>query len=251
MPMTMTQKILAAHAGLSEVTQGIDLMMVRELTGGAYFGTHTTAPENGILTAHDDMVYSEPEIERVARTAFEIARLRRRQVTSVDKANVLDTSRLWRKTVRRIAAEYPDVTCTDLLVDNAAMQLVRDPSQFDVLLTENLFGDILSDEASMITGSIGMMASASLGSGARGMYEPIHGSAPDIAGKDTANPIGAILSAALMLRCSFGLSEEAADIESAVDQVLNAGFRTADIAGADSNPVGCRAMGDEILKQIG
>lgn len=231
--------------------KGIDLMMVRELTGGAYFGAHVTAEENGELTAHDDMTYSAREIRRIARTAFDIARKRNSRVISVDKANVLDTSRLWRKVVHEVAEEFPDVACSDLLVDNAAMQLVRDPSQFDVIVTENLFGDILSDEASMITGSIGMMASASLGEGSRGMYEPIHGSAPDIAGKDIANPIGTILSAAMMLRYSFDLPEEAGCIESAVDRVLDAGYRTADIFEEGCIRVGCREMGGKILEQIG
>ena len=235
-----------------EITEkGIDLMMVRELTGGAYFGAHVTSEENGELVAHDDMNYSVHEIRRIARTAFDIARKRNSRVISVDKANVLDTSRLWRKIVHEVAAEYPDVTCTDMLVDNTAMQLVRNPSQFDVIVTENLFGDILSDEASMITGSIGMMASASLGEGTRGMYEPIHGSAPDIAGQNIANPIGTILSAAMMLRYSFDLPEEASCIESAVDRVLNAGIRTGDIWSEGTAKVTCSGMGDAILAQIG
>ena len=235
-----------------EITEkGIDLMMVRELTGGAYFGAHVTSEENGELVAHDDMNYSVHEIRRIARTAFDIARKRDSRVISVDKANVLDTSRLWRKIVHEVAAEYPDVTCTDMLVDNTAMQLVRNPSQFDVIVTENLFGDILSDEASMITGSIGMMASASLGEGTRGMYEPIHGSAPDIAGQNIANPIGTILSAAMMLRYSFDLPEEASCIESAVDRVLNAGIRTGDIWSEGTAKVTCSGMGDAILAQIG
>ena len=234
-----------------EITrQGIDLMMVRELIGGAYFGEHRTGEENGELTAHDDMVYAEHEIERIARTAFEIARKRSSRLISVDKANVLDTSRLWRKVVHRVAADYPDVACTDMLVDNTAMQLVKNPSQFDVIVTENLFGDILSDEASMITGSIGLMASASLGEGTRGMYEPIHGSAPDIAGTDRANPIGTILSAAMMLRYSFGMSAEADCIEQAVSAVLDEGFRTADCMSEGCTLLGCRAMGEAICKKI-
>lgn len=251
-PARLFHQLSEASPLKSEITEkGIDLMMVRELTGGAYFGAHVTSEENGELVAHDDMNYSVHEIRRIARTAFDIARKRDSRVISVDKANVLDTSRLWRKIVHEVAAEYPDVTCTDMLVDNTAMQLVRNPSQFDVIVTENLFGDILSDEASMITGSIGMMASASLGEGTRGMYEPIHGSAPDIAGQNIANPIGTILSAAMMLRYSFDLPEEASCIESAVDRVLNAGIRTGDIWSEGTAKVTCSGMGDAILAQIG
>lgn len=251
-PARLFHQLSEASPLKPEITEkGIDLMMVRELTGGAYFGAHVTSEENGELVAHDDMNYSVHEIRRIARTAFDIARKRDSRVISVDKANVLDTSRLWRKIVHEVAAEYPDVTCTDMLVDNTAMQLVRNPSQFDVIVTENLFGDILSDEASMITGSIGMMASASLGEGTRGMYEPIHGSAPDIAGQNIANPIGTILSAAMMLRYSFDLPEEASCIESAVDQVLNAGIRTGDIWSEGTAKVTCSGMGDAILAQIG
>lgn len=251
-PARLFHQLSEASPLKPEITEkGIDLMMVRELTGGAYFGAHVTSEENGELVAHDDMNYSVHEIRRIARTAFDIARKRDSQVISVDKANVLDTSRLWRKIVHEVAAEYPDVTCTDMLVDNTAMQLVRNPSQFDVIVTENLFGDILSDEASMITGSIGMMASASLGEGTRGMYEPIHGSAPDIAGQNIANPIGTILSAAMMLRYSFDLPEEASCIESAVDRVLNAGIRTGDIWSEGTAKVTCSGMGDAILAQIG
>ena len=208
---------------------GLDIVVVRELTGGIYFGEKGHRDTDLGPAAYDIEQYAEGEVRRIAKVAFDMAMKRSKHVTSVDKANVLDTSRLWRKVVHEVAEEYPDVTCSDLLVDNAAMQLVRDPSQFDVIVTENLFGDILSDEASMITGSIGMMASASLGEGTRGMYEPIHGSAPDIAGKDIANPIGTILSAAMMLRYSLDLPEEAGCIESAVDRVLDAGYRTADI----------------------
>ena len=251
-PARLFHQLSEASPLKPEITEkGIDLMMVRELTGGAYFGAHVTSEENGELVAHDDMNYSVHEIRRIARTAFDIARKRDSRVISVDKANVLDTSRLWRKIVHEVAAEYPDVTCTDMLVDNTAMQLVRNPSQFDVIVTENLFGDILSDEASMITGSIGMMASASLGEGIRGMYEPIHGSAPDIAGQNIANPIGTILSAAMMLRYSFDLPEEASCIESAVDRVLNAGIRTGDIWSEGTAKVTCSDMGDAILAQIG
>ena len=251
-PARLFHQLSEASPLKPEITEkGIDLMMVRELTGGAYFGAHVTSEENGELVAHDDMNYSVHEIRRIARTAFDIARKRDSRVISVDKANVLDTSRLWRKIVHEVAAEYPDVTCTDMLVDNTAMQLVRNPSQFDVIVTENLFGDILSDEASMITGSIGMMTSASLGEGTRGMYEPIHGSAPDIAGQNIANPIGTILSAAMMLRYSFDLPEEASCIESAVDRVLNAGIRTEDIWSEGTAKVTCSGMGDAILTQIG
>lgn len=251
-PARLFHQLSEASPLKPEITEkGIDLMMVRELTGGAYFGAHVTSEENGELVAHDDMNYSVHEIRRIARTAFDIARKRDSRVISVDKANVLDTSRLWRKIVHEVAAEYPDVTCTDMLVDNTAMQLVRNPSQFDVIVTENLFGDILSDEASMITGSIGMMASASLGEGTRGMYEPIHGSAPDIAGQNIANPIGTILSAAMMLRYSFDLPEEASCIESAVERVLNAGIRTGDIWSEGTAKVTCSGMGDAILAQIG
>ena len=251
-PARLFHQLSEASPLKPEITEkGIDLMMVRELTGGAYFGAHVTSEENGELVAHDDMNYSVHEIRRIARTAFDIARKRDSRVISVDKANVLDTSRLWRKIVHEVAAEYPDVTCTDMLVDNTAMQLVRNPAQFDVIVTESLFGDILSDEASMITGSIGMMASASLGEGTRGMYEPIHGSAPDIAGQNIANPIGTILSAAMMLRYSFDLPEEASCIESAVDRVLNAGIRTGDIWSEGTAKVTCSGMGDAILAQIG
>ncbi|MBR6789888.1 MAG: 3-isopropylmalate dehydrogenase [Oscillospiraceae bacterium] len=232
------------------VARGIDLMMVRELISGAYFGEHKTVEENGELRAHDDMTYSEHEIRRIAHTAFQTARKRDSRVISVDKANVLDSSRLWRKVVHEVAAEYPDVACTDMLVDNTAMQLVKNPSQFDVVVTENLFGDILSDESSMITGSIGMMASASLGDGTRGMYEPIHGSAPDIAGQNLANPIGTILSAAMMLRYSFDMTVEADVIEAAVNTVLDEGYRTGDIMSEGMKKVSCSEMGSLIADKI-
>ena len=231
--------------------KGIDLMMVRELTGGAYFGKRDKyQTEDRGLECTDLMAYSEKEIERVGRRAFELARLRRKKVSSVDKANVLETSRLWRSVMHRLAEEYSDVQYEDVLVDNAAMQLVKNPSQFDVIVTENLFGDILSDEASMITGSIGMMASASLGDGTRGMYEPIHGSAPDIAGRDLANPIGTILSAAMMLRYSFDMDKEADCIEQAVNAVLDAGYRTADCMSEGCTQLSCSAMGEKIREQI-
>ncbi len=211
------------------VERGIDFIIVRELTGGVYFGEHKTETQNGIRYASDLLIYSEKEIERICRIGFETAKRRRKKLCSVEKSNVLDSSRLWKKVVHEIAEEYPDIELTDMLVDNCAMQIVKDPSQFDVIVTENMFGDILSDEASMITGSIGMIPSSSLGNGTNGVYEPIHGSAPDIAGMDIANPIGTILSAAMMLKYSFGLEEEAECIEKAVSDYLDAGYRTADI----------------------
>lgn len=241
----------------SIVEQGIDLMMVRELIGGVYFGDKRTVTlENGEKKATDEMVYTEHEIERVARVAFDTARKRRKKVTSIDKANVLDTSRLWRSVVSRVAADYPDVEYSDMLVDNTAMQLVKNPSQFDVVVTENMFGDILSDEASMITGSIGMIPSASLGdtvtsSGSRlGMYEPIHGSAPDIAGQNLANPIGTILSAAMMLKYSFGMADESDAIERAVNEVLEEGFRTGDCMSEGMTRLTCSEMGDRIAAMV-
>lgn len=231
------------------VRSGLDLLVVRELTGGIYFGEHKRGMDG--LSARDVMLYSVSEIERIARTAFEAARKRRRMVTSVDKANVLETSKLWRETVTRLhAAEYADVTLDHMYVDNAAMQLVRAPCQFDVILTENMFGDILSDEASQVVGSIGMLPSASLRADGFGLYEPIHGSAPDIAGKDVANPLATILSAAMMLRHSFGLVAEAEAIENAVRAVLAAGVRTADIASPGAPPVGTRAMGDAVCDAL-
>ncbi|MCF2661011.1 3-isopropylmalate dehydrogenase [Pseudoflavonifractor phocaeensis] len=231
--------------------RGIDLMIVRELTGGIYFGKreHYQTEDRGEEAA-DRMAYSELEIERIGRRAFELARLRNKKVASVDKANVLETSRLWRKVMHRLAEEYSDVAYEDVLVDNAAMQLVRDPGQFDVVVTENMFGDILSDEASMITGSIGLLPSASIGDTAPGLYEPIHGSAPDIAGQDKANPIATILSVAMMFRYSFNLPQEAAAIENAVDAVLNEGWRTADIAAPGEPAVGTVKMGELIRAKI-
>jgi len=230
--------------------KGIDFVVVRELIGGVYFGEHTTAEENGEKKAVDIMSYTEHEVRRVARVAFDMARKRRKRVTSIDKANVLDTSRLWRKTVEEVAKEYPDVELLHMYVDNAAMQIVRDPSQFDVIVTENLFGDILSDEASQITGSIGMIPSSSMGEGTRGLYEPIHGSAPDIAGQDKANPIGTILAAAMMLRYSFDMAAEADAVEAAVDRTLKAGFRCGDIMNEGCKLLGCKAMGAEIRSRI-
>ena len=230
--------------------KGIDFIVVRELIGGVYFGQHSTEDVDGEKKATDIMSYSEHEIRRVAHVAFQTARKRRGRVTSIDKANVLDTSRLWRKTVTEVAKEYPDVELLHMYVDNAAMQIVRDPSQFDVIVTENLFGDILSDEASQITGSIGMIPSSSMGEGTRGLYEPIHGSAPDIAGQDKANPIGTILAGAMMLRYSFDMAAEADAIEKAVDETLKAGIRCGDIMQPSCKLVGCKEMGAEIRSRI-
>ena len=228
---------------------GFDILIVRELTGGIYFGDRGYRQGKYGEEAYDTECYSRLEIERIARAAFDAAMVRRKNVISIDKANVLESSRLWRKVVHEVAEEYPEVTCTDMLVDNAAMQLVKNPSQFDVIVTSNMFGDILSDEASQITGSIGMLASASLGATKRGLYEPIHGSAPDIANRNMANPIATVLSAAMMLRYAFGLEEEACNIERAVDEVLEAGIRTADIAHG-VNAIGTKEMTAEILKRL-
>lgn len=226
------------------------MVIMRELTGGLYFGDRYTKEVDGVMTAVDTLTYNENEIRRIAVKAFEIAMKRRKQVISVDKANVLDSSRLWRKVVEEVAKDYPEVTVTHMLVDNCAMQLVMNPGQFDVVLTENMFGDILSDEASMITGSIGMLSSASLNEGTFGMYEPSHGSAPDIAGKDIANPIATILSAAMMLRYSFDLDKEAAAVEAAVEEILKEGFRTADIMAKGCKQVGTVQMGTLIADKI-
>lgn len=235
----------------SIVSGGFDILIVRELTGGIYFGERGYREGRYGQEAYDTEAYSVTEIERIGRAAFEAAMKRGKRLCSVDKANVLESSRLWRKTMHELAEEYPEVEYRDMFVDNAAMQLVRDPKQFDVIVTSNMFGDILSDEASQITGSIGMLASASLGASKRGLYEPIHGSAPDIAGKNMANPIATILSGAMMLRYSFGLSEEADAIEAAVDRVLDEGYRTADIMGDDKGePLTCTEMTEIILKNI-
>lgn len=230
--------------------RGFDMMIMRELTGGLYFGERKTVEENGVLKAIDTLSYDENEIRRIAIKGFDIAMKRRKKVTSVDKANVLDSSRLWRKVVEEVAKEYPEVTLEHMLVDNCAMQLVKDPAQFDVILTENMFGDILSDEASMVTGSIGMLASASLNDSRFGLYEPSHGSAPDIAGMDIANPIATILSASMMLRYSFDLDREADAIEAAVKQVLQGGYRTGDIMSEGCTKVGCTQMGDLLAERI-
>ena len=232
------------------IGDGFDMINVRELTGGLYFGARKTTEENGVRTAVDTLSYNENEIRRIAIKAFEIARKRRNKVTSVDKANVLDSSRLWRSVVEDVAKDYPDVTLEHMLVDNCAMQLVRDPKQFDVILTENMFGDILSDEASMVTGSIGMLSSASLNETKLGLYEPSHGSAPDIAGQNKANPIATILSAAMMLRYSLDLDKEADAVETAVQKVLTAGYRTGDIMSEGCKLVGTKEMGDLIADAI-
>ena len=232
------------------IGDGFDMIIVRELTGGLYFGARKTTEENGVRTAVDTLSYNENEIRRIAIKAFEIARKRRNKVTSVDKANVLDSSRLWRSVVEDVSKDYPDVTLEHMLVDNCAMQLVRDPKQFDVILTENMFGDILSDEASMVTGSIGMLSSASLNETKLGLYEPSHGSAPDIAGQNKANPIATILSAAMMLRYSLDLDKEADAVETAVQKVLTEGYRTGDIMSDGCKLVGTREMGDLIADAI-
>ncbi len=232
------------------ISDGFDMMIMRELTGGLYFGERKTESIDGVMTAVDTLTYNENEIRRIAKRGFDIAMKRRGKVTSVDKANVLDSSRLWRKVVEEVAKDYPEVTLEHMLVDNCAMQLVKDPAQFDVILTENMFGDILSDEASMVTGSIGMLSSASLNDTKFGLYEPSHGSAPDIAGQDKANPIATILSAAMMLRFTFDLDKEADAMEAAVQQVLKDGFRTGDIMSEGCTLVGTVQMGDLIAERI-
>jgi 3-isopropylmalate dehydrogenase len=238
------------------IGDGFDMMIMRELTGGLYFGNRVTEERDGVMTAEDTLTYNENEIRRIAKRGFDIAMKRRKKVTSVDKANVLDSSRLWRKIVEEVAKDYPEVTLEHMLVDNCAMQLVKDPRQFDVILTENMFGDILSDEASMVTGSIGMLSSASLNDTKFGLYEPSGGSAPDIAGKGIANPIATILSAAMMLRYSFDLDQEADAVEEAVKQVLKEGFRTIDIMPQEEakkafvTQVGTVSMGDLIAERI-
>jgi len=250
-PAVLYKELAGACPLKEEISaKGFDMMIMRELTGGLYFGTHETVEVNGIRKATDILNYDENEIRRIAIKAFESAMKRGKKVTSVDKANVLDSSRLWRKVVEEVAKDYPEVTLEHMLVDNCAMQLVKNPAQFDVILTENMFGDILSDEASMVTGSIGMLASASLNDTKFGLYEPSHGSAPDIAGKDIANPIATILSASMMLRYSFDLDKEADSIETAVMQVLKDGFRTGDIMSEGCKQVGCKAMGDLIAERI-
>ena len=233
------------------IGNGFDMVIMRELTGGLYFGDRYTREVDGVMTAVDTLTYNEKEIRRIAVKAFDIAMKRRKKVTSVDKANVLDSSRLWRKVVEEVAGDYPEVELSHMLVDNCAMQLVMNPGQFDVILTENMFGDILSDEASMITGSIGMLSSASMNESKFGLYEPSHGSAPDIAGKDMANPIATILSAAMLLRYSFDMDREADAVEKAVQAVLTEGYRTGDIMSEGCTRVGTCKMGDLIAERIG
>jgi 3-isopropylmalate dehydrogenase len=235
-----------------EIIEDVDIMVIRELTGGLYFGTPKGVEKlpDGTERGINTMIYTTSEIERIAKVAFDVARKRRKKVTSVDKANVLETTELWRRVVTRVHKDYQDVELNHMYVDNCAMQLVRNPKQFDVIVTENTFGDILSDEAAMLTGSIGMLPSASLG-GKVGMYEPIHGSAPDIAGQDKANPIATILSVAMMLRFSFDLTKEADDIERAVEGVLNKGYRTADIYQSGKKLTGCKEMGEVVVNELG
>ena len=250
-PAVLYDELKGACPLKEEITEGgFDIMIMRELTGGLYFGNRKTEEIDGVMTACDELTYNENEIRRIAKRAFEIAMKRRKKVISVDKANVLDSSRLWRKIVEEVAKEYPEVALEHMLVDNCAMQLVKDPKQFDVILTENMFGDILSDEASMVTGSIGMLASASLNDTKFGLYEPSGGSAPDIAGKGIANPIATILSAAMMLRFSFDLDKEADAIEKAVSQVLKDGYRTIDIMSEGKEQVGTAKIGDLICERI-
>lgn len=250
-PAVLYEELAGACPLKEEISAaGFDMMIMRELTGGLYFGERKTVEENGVRKAIDTLTYDENEIRRIAIKGFDIAMKRRKKVTSVDKANVLDSSRLWRKVVEEVAKDYPEVKLEHMLVDNCAMQLVKDPAQFDVILTENMFGDILSDEASMVTGSIGMLASASLNDSKFGLYEPSHGSAPDIAGMDIANPIATVLSASMMLRYSFDLDKEADAIDAAVKQVLQDGYRTGDIMSEGCVKVGCSQMGDLLVERI-
>jgi 3-isopropylmalate dehydrogenase len=251
-PATIFPQLMAASTLKPEVIEGVDIMVVRELTGGIYFGepkgifTTETGERRGVNT----MAYREAEIDRIGRVAFETARKRRKQLCSVDKANVLEVSQLWRDRLTALAAEYPDVSLTHMYVDNAAMQLVRQPRQFDTIVTGNLFGDILSDEAAMLTGSIGMLPSASLGASGPGLYEPVHGSAPDIAGQDKANPLAQVLSAAMLLRYDLQQPQAADYIEQGVGQVLDQGYRTGDLFSEGCTLVGCRAMGDALLRVL-
>jgi 3-isopropylmalate dehydrogenase len=251
-PVKVVPALASASTLRPDVLAGVDMVIVRELTGGLYFGQPQGRCDDAQgRAAVDTMRYSEVEIERLMRVAFDLARQRRRKVTSVDKANVLASSRLWREVAHEVARDYPDVTCEDVLVDACSMYLIRRPADFDVIATENMFGDILSDEAAMLAGSMGMLPSASLGSSSPGLYEPIHGSAPDIAGQGIANPLATILSAAMLLRSSLGLASEAAAVEQAVEAVLAAGHRTADLAVPGQPTVGTRAMGDLVVGALG
>ncbi|WCJ40440.1 isopropylmalate dehydrogenase 3 [Euphorbia peplus] len=251
-PATVLPQLVDASTLKREVAEGVDVMVVRELTGGIYFGKPRGFGHNeaGEEIGFNTEVYAGYEIDRIARVAFETARKRSGKLCSVDKANVLEASMFWRKRVIQIAEEYPDVELSHMYVDNAAMQLVRNPKQFDTIVTNNIFGDILSDEASMITGSIGMLPSASLGASGPGLFEPIHGSAPDIAGQDKANPLATVLSAAMLLKYGLGEEKAAKRIENAVLDALNKGFRTGDIYSAGTKLVGCKEMGDEVLKSV-
>ena len=252
-PAILYPQLAEASTLKPEVVSGLDIMIVRELTGGIYFGQPrgVRTLDNGEREGFNTLVYRESEVERIGRSAFEIARLRGRRVCSVDKANVLEVSELWRQVMQRLGEDYPDVELSHMYVDNAAMQLVRAPKQFDVMVTTNMFGDILSDAAAMLTGSIGMLPSASLDATGKGMYEPIHGSAPDIAGQGVANPLATILSVAMMLRYSFGEAGLAERIEAAVGTVLDQGLRTADIAAEGQTPVGTADMGDAVVAALG
>lgn len=250
-PCVLFKQLSGACPLKEEISRkGFDMLIMRELTGGLYFGKRYTEEKNGVMTAVDTLEYNENEIRRIAKKAFDVAMQRRKKVTSVDKANVLDSSRLWRKVVEEVAKDYPEVALEHMLVDNSAMQLVKDPAQFDVMVTENMFGDILSDEASMITGSIGMLASASMNETSFGLYEPSGGSAPDIAGQNKANPIATILSAAMMLRYSFKMEKEADAVENAINSALDAGYRTGDIMSDGMTLVSCSEMGDKIAEFI-
>ena len=250
-PVKILPSLVDASTLKREVIEGVDLLVVRELTGGVYFGTPKGRVESdGQVRAFNTMAYSDHEIDRIAKVGFELASQRRGKLCSVDKANVLDVSQLWRDRVEAIHADFPSVELSHMYVDNAAMQLVRAPKQFDVVLTSNLFGDILSDEAAMLTGSIGMLPSASLGASGPGLFEPIHGSAPDIAGQDKANPMAMVLSAAMLLRVALKQEAAAADLEAAVDTVLNAGYRTGDLMAPGCTQLGCKAMGDQLLAAL-
>lgn len=249
-PATPHEQLIENSTLKEDVVRGVDLMVVRELTGGLYFGEKKRERTDDGEYAVDTLIYYEHEVERIVRKAFEIARLRRNHLTSVDKANVLESSRLWRSVVERIAPDYPDVTLEHMLVDNCAMQLVQRPTAFDVIVTENMFGDILSDEAAILTGSIGMLPSASIAEGNKGLYEPVHGTAPDIAGQGVANPIATILSVAMMMKYSFGDEAASAAIENAVARVLAAGYRTADLAKEGETKLSTSECGDKVVEML-